>query len=281
MPARLVDHALVAERTGLAGRAYVDIGGIHPDGDRWLESTAKQLAELGFDLDVDRDPTTLPVTARFDAPALYFGWYANDLNGPFALPSFQFPPGAIALHIHSYSARTVRSATEAWCGPLVARGVTATVGNVFEPYLQLTHDPSLLLRALARGMTFGEAATYAIPALSWQGVAIGDPLYRPFAVPLATQLSDLRASCRLRSCRLCNPAAGRTCWTPTENRTRPWRCFDARLANIRVSHCRWRWPPGWRRREIWPEPCSHSRMPDWSRRFIPMNGHLRTRRRSA
>jgi uncharacterized protein (TIGR03790 family) len=187
----LVDHALEAERTGLLGRAYVDLGGIHPEGDRWLESTAKQLTALGFDLEVDRAPTTLPVTARFDAPVLYFGWYANDLNGPFALPGFHFPPGAIAVHIHSYSARTLRSATEAWTGPLVARGVTATVGNVFEPYLELTHDPSLLLHALAQGMTFGEAAAYAIPALSWQGVAIGDPLYRPFAVPLAAQLEHL------------------------------------------------------------------------------------------
>lgn len=186
----LVDHALAAERTGLLGRAYVDIGGPHPAGDRWLESTAKELATLGFDLDIDRDPATMPATARFDAPVLYFGWYANDLNGPFALPGFRFPPGAIAVHIHSFSARTVRSPTEAWCGPLVARGVTATVGNVFEPYLELTHDPSLLLKALAQGMTFGEAAAYAIPALSWQGVAIGDPLYRPFAVPLAAQLSD-------------------------------------------------------------------------------------------
>jgi len=130
-------------------------------------------------------------TARIDAPVLYFGWYANDLNGPFALPGFQFPPGAIALHLHSYSARTLRSASEAWCGPLVARGVTATVGNVFEPYLQLTHLPHLFLRALARGDSLGDAACYALPALSWQGVLIGDPLYRPFAVPLEKQLRRL------------------------------------------------------------------------------------------
>jgi uncharacterized protein (TIGR03790 family) len=186
----LIDQALVAERTGLLGRAYVDLGGIHPDGDRWLESVAGQLAELGFDLDVDRDPATIPATARFDAPVLYFGWYANDLNGPFALPGFRFPAGAVALHIHSYSARTLRSPSEGWCGPLVARGITATVGNVFEPYLQLTHDPNLLLRALARGATFGDAVAYATPALSWQNVAIGDPLYRPFAVPLGAQLAN-------------------------------------------------------------------------------------------
>ena len=184
---RLVDNALIAEHTGLLGRGYVDLGGPNHEGDQWLGNTAAQLAALGFDGDVDRAPTTLPVTARFDAPVLYFGWYAGDLNGPFTLPDFTFPPGAIALHIHSFSAHTLRSRTEGWCGPLVARGVTATMGNVFEPYLQFTHHPDLLLHALARGWTLGDAAYYALPALSWQGVLIGDPLYRPFLVDFPEQ----------------------------------------------------------------------------------------------
>ncbi len=187
----LVDHALTAERQGLIGRAYVDIGGINPEGDRWLEATAGQIAQLGFPLTVDRSPTTMLASERFDAPVLYFGWYAPNLNGPFALPGFRFPDGAIALHIHSYSAETLRSATQGWCGPLVAKGVTATVGNVFEPYLQLTHLPNLLWRGLASGMTFGDAVFYSLPVLSWQEVAIGDPLYRPFAIPLETQFKSL------------------------------------------------------------------------------------------
>jgi len=184
----LVDRAIEAEQRGLVGRAYIDLGGNHPDGDRWLEDAIKQLAALDYDTDVDRQPGTMPVTARFDAPAIYLGWYSGAVDGPFTLPGFRFPVGAIALHIHSYSAATLRSTGTHWCGPLLARGVTATVGNVFEPYLQLTHRPDLLLRALARGDTFGDAACYAMPAFSWQGVAVGDPLYRPFAVPLAEQL---------------------------------------------------------------------------------------------
>ncbi len=187
----LVDRAVAAERVGLIGRAYVDLGGLHAAGDRWLEAVVRQLDILGYDTGVDRDPATMPATARCDAPVLYFGWYAGDLNGPFALPGFQFPPGAIALHIHSYSARTLHSTTAGWTGPLIARGVTATVGNVFEPYLELTHRPDLLLRALARGATLGEAAYYAVPSLSWQTILIGDPLYRPFAVKLAEQMKDL------------------------------------------------------------------------------------------
>ncbi len=185
----LVDRAVAAERTGLLGRAYVDIGGIHVAGDRWLEALATQLDSLGWAPTVDRDPATMPATARFDAPVLYFGWYAGSLNGPFALPGFRFPPGAIAFHIHSYSASTLRSTTSGWTGPLVARGVTATVGNVFEPYLELTHRPNLFIRALARGATLVDAAYFSLPEFSWQAILIGDPLYRPFAVSLDAQLT--------------------------------------------------------------------------------------------
>ena len=184
---RLVTSALEGERHGLLGRYYVDTVGPHTAGDQWLDSVLTQLRDLGFDGDTERTGATLGADARFDAPVLYFGWYAGNLNGPFAVEGFNFPPGAVAVHIHSFSAQTLRSDTQGWCGPLVARGVTVTVGNVFEPYLELTHRPNLLLRALCRGKTFGDAVYYALPALSWQAVAIGDPLYRPFEISLADQ----------------------------------------------------------------------------------------------
>ncbi len=189
----LVDRALAAERSGLLGRAYVDLANRDNIGDPWLEVAAKQLQALGFDTSVDRENGTMPPTARIDAPALYFGWYSGNVDGPFLLPGFRFPPGAIALHIHSFSAATLRQAGSGWTGPLIARGVTATVGNVHEPYLQFTHQPHLLLRALARGATLAEAAYFSLAALSWQAVLIGDPLYRPFAVPLGEQVGHLAA----------------------------------------------------------------------------------------
>ena len=183
----LVTAALEAESRGLLGRYYIDTIGPHPDGDQWLESAQQQLQGLGFDGDTERTSATLNAAVRFDAPVLYFGWYAGDLNGPLAVAGFIFPPGAVALHIHSFSAQTLRSVTQGWSGPLVARGVTATVGNVFEPFLPFTHRPNLLLRALSQGKNFGDAVYYALPALSWQAVAIGDPLYRPFKVTLEEQ----------------------------------------------------------------------------------------------
>ena len=186
----LVDRAMAAERTGLLGRAYVDIGGLHAIGDKWLEAVVTQLDDFGFAPVVDRNPSTMPATARCDAPVIYFGWYAGGINGPFALPGFRFPPGAIAFHIHSYSAATLRSVSTGWTGPLVARGATATVGNVFEPYLELTHRPNLFLRSLMRGATLAEAAFFALPELSWQAIVVGDPLYRPFAISHAAQLKN-------------------------------------------------------------------------------------------
>ena len=184
---QLVTSAIEAERTGLLGRAYIDLQGPHPDGDKWLASCQHQLEALGFDGEMEQTASTFNPAARFDAPVFYFGWYANNLDGPFAVEGFRFPPGAIAVHIHSFSARTLRSDAQGWSGPFVARGVTATVGNVFEPYLQLSHRPDLLLHALIEGKNFGDAAYYALPVLSWQEVAIGDPLYRPFMVSLEQQ----------------------------------------------------------------------------------------------
>jgi uncharacterized protein (TIGR03790 family) len=184
---RLVTSALEGENHGLLGRGYVDLKGPDANGDKWLESVRRQLEDLGFDIEVENTSDTFSPETRFDAPVLYFGWYASNLNGPFAAEGFTFPPGAVALHIHSFSAQTLHSDSQGWCGPFVARGVAATVGNVFEPFLDFTHRPDLLLHALGQGKTFGDAVYYALPALSWQAVAIGDPLYRPFKISLEKQ----------------------------------------------------------------------------------------------
>ncbi len=187
----LVSSALKAEQEGVIGRYYVDFGGPHAAGDLWLETTRGQLADLGYFGDVQRGTGTFDAADRFDTPVWYFGWYHSTVNGPFLREGFHFAPGAIALHIHSFSAATLRSSTEGWCGPLVARGVAATFGNVFEPYLEFSLRPDLLLEQLARGATLGDAAYYATPVLSWQGVIIGDPLYRPFQVSLSGQIAQL------------------------------------------------------------------------------------------
>lgn len=184
----MIDGAIEAEANGLIGRAYVDVQGPHAQGNNWMESIVKALTAADFAPDTHRGSGTFPSSARMDAPAVYMGWYAGNVNGPFVLPGFRFAPGSIAVHIHSFSAQTLRSDSQAWCGPFVARGVAATTGAVFEPYLQMMHHLDLLMEALLRGECWGDAGYYALPVLSWQNVLLGDPLYRPFKRDLDWQL---------------------------------------------------------------------------------------------
>jgi tetratricopeptide (TPR) repeat protein len=112
--------------------------------------------------------------------ALYAGWYDPNVSGPFAQPHVEFMPGAFAYHLHSYSAQTLRSATNNWCGPLLADGTTATMGCVDEPYLQGTPNIGIFFTRWLNGFSFGEAVYASQAMLSWQTAVIGDPLYRPF-----------------------------------------------------------------------------------------------------
>lgn len=190
---RMLDNSRRGEEDGLKGRAYVDEDGRkgpYEEGNSWMANSALVFKTLGYDLDHDTRRGTFPADARFDAPVLYAGWYAGNINGPFTLPGFQFPPGAVAAHLHSFSAKNIRSTNRGWVGPFVENGVSATFGNVAEPYLKFTHRFDLFFAALGNGWTLADAAYFALPALSWQAVTIGDPLYRPFAVPLETQLED-------------------------------------------------------------------------------------------
>lgn len=185
---RLIDHTLEAEAEGLAGRAYFDIGGPHGLGDEWIRAAHDLAEDAFFGTDLEPSKRLMDETDRFDAPAIYMGWYRRNAYGPWRELRWPVPPGAIGFHLHSFSATTVRSTSSGWLGAFVKQGYCATVGNVYEPYLEYTHRPDRLLRALLDGSTFGEAVMLSNPVLSWQGVAIGDPLYRPFKVDLATQL---------------------------------------------------------------------------------------------
>jgi hypothetical protein len=73
---------------------------------------------------------------------------------------------------------------------MVQAGVTATVGNVNEPFLDLTHHPHLMMESLVNGSNWGDAVYYSLPSLSWQSFSIGDPLYTPFKLSIEEQMMD-------------------------------------------------------------------------------------------
>jgi uncharacterized protein (TIGR03790 family) len=191
----LVDKALEAERDGLWGRAYFDERDMtdpgYKLGDDWISAAAKISREIGLETTEDNNPGTFPADFPMSQIAIYAGWYANDADGPFALPKVEFMPGAFAYHLHSFSAATLRSITQNWCGPLLAKGATCTMGCVYEPYLSCTPNVAAFLGRFASGYTFGEAAWAAQPALSWQTTVVGDPLYRPYGKSLAQLHAEL------------------------------------------------------------------------------------------
>ncbi len=185
-----MDKALAAESNGFWGRAYIDSRNLQTNdtyypGDRWMLTSAQICRQQGFDVEVDTNAETLPESFPLSQVAIYAGWYDGDVSGPFKLPKVEFMPGAFAYHLHSFSAETIRSSTNRWCGPLLAKGATCTMGCVYEPFLQFTPNIAFFLESWFNGYTFGEAAWTSQLALSWQTTVIGDPLYQPFKNPPA------------------------------------------------------------------------------------------------
>ena len=177
---RMIADAVAVEKSGLWGRAYCDLAQFYPQGETWIRSCALQCSDAGMPVIVHPWKEVFPKHYPMTDAAVYFGWYEWNVCGPFVKPGFQLRRGAVAVHLHSFSAATLRSETANWCGPLLARGAAVTVGNVYEPYLGTSHHFDELQKRLLEGYTWIEAAYAAMPVLSWQGVVLGDPLYRPF-----------------------------------------------------------------------------------------------------
>ena len=178
----LVDKALAAEKKGLQGTFYIDARGLTgPSEYARYDQSLRDLAGWAT------SHTSLPVKLD-DAPALfapgtcpnaalYCGWYSL---GKY-VDAFTFVEGAVAIHIASFEAVTLRdpNSTE-WCPAMLRHGVAATVGAVSEPYLTAFPLPLDFFKELFEGRCLAEAYYRTNPFNSWQMVLIGDPLYRPF-----------------------------------------------------------------------------------------------------
>lgn len=190
---RMIDDAIAAEETGLLGRAVIDLAlktGAYQEGEDWLKSCAETYRRAGIPVYIDRSESVLPDHWPLPDTILYFGWYTDHITGALASPEFRFKRGAIACHLHSFSAGIIRTHDQAWVGPLLSHGAAVTFGNVFEPYLALTMHFDVFNKRLLEGFTVSEAAWSATPALSWMNVVLGDPLYRPFGKAIGTKLGD-------------------------------------------------------------------------------------------
>jgi uncharacterized protein (TIGR03790 family) len=181
---RMINDAVETEQTGLWGFAYIDSRNIHEgqlsEGDKWLRRAADDARTHGLPVIHDNGPDMFSQDYPMRHAALYYGWYADNVTGPFVREDFQFNKGAVAVHIHSYSAATLREPGRHWASPLLSRGATATLGNVFEPFLGLTPNLDLFHERLREGFTFAESAYMATKIVSWMNTVIGDPLYKPF-----------------------------------------------------------------------------------------------------
>ena len=185
MVKRMIDDSIMVEKTGLWGRAYVDARGMAPnsgplaEGDEWMMKIASEIAPMVLPTVLNTKESQFPPDFPLTDAALYFGWYSEQPAGPFTQETMHFRPGAVACHIHSFSATSLHDPTRWWVAPLVSHGADAVLGNVFEPYLTLTTHLDIFAQRIADGYTFAESAWMGTPGLSWMNTVVGDPLYRP------------------------------------------------------------------------------------------------------
>lgn len=181
---RMIDDSLAAEARGLRGIAYIDGRGTTDpqliEGDKWLLNAATTARRKGMPVIMDTGAGLYPESYPMTHAAIYLGWYTQDVVGPFVRPSFRFEPGAVAAHLHSFSGSTLRDTRKFWCGPLLAAGAAATLGNVYEPYLGFTPNFDVFYDRLRAGFTFAESGYMSQKMLSWMTTFVGDPLYQPF-----------------------------------------------------------------------------------------------------
>jgi uncharacterized protein (TIGR03790 family) len=186
----LIDNAIAVEKSGLRGTAYFDARGLakiddpspqpgsYPDYDRSLLLLAKSMNEqTDIKVVLENTPQLFQPGQCKDA-ALYCGWYSL---GKY-IDAFEWVPGAVGYHLASSEAATLRDPnSQVWCKKMLEKGVCATIGPVYEPYLAAFPRPDEFFTLLLRGeLTLVECYSLTNPYNSWMMVLIGDPLYRPF-----------------------------------------------------------------------------------------------------
>ncbi|MEK7468561.1 MAG: TIGR03790 family protein [Planctomycetota bacterium] len=179
----LVDKAVYAETYGPRGIAWLDTRGFQEDGGSYgsTDCEMRQCLPVWDEYKIEHKDEDTPelVDVSTCANALfYWGWYTGQYNGTKA---YTFNPGAVGAHLHSFSATTIRSDKAQWVGPLLAHGITCTLGTVYEPFTVGFPAMNILYDRMLKGYTWGEAGAMAARINSWMCVYVGDPLYAPWS----------------------------------------------------------------------------------------------------
>ena len=185
---RIIDDSITTEEKGLRGIAYFDARWKAPpqhgnlSGYKLYDAAIHHAAEVV--LKSRRMRVVLEDTGKLFQPgqcpdaAIYCGWYSLAKY----VDAFKWRKGAVGYHIASAECTTLKKKdSTVWCKRMLEKGVAATLGPVYEPYVQAFPFPDMFFGSLIySGSSIAEAYWYSIPFTSWQMVLVADPLYRPF-----------------------------------------------------------------------------------------------------
>ena len=184
----MIDRAPAARNRG---KFVIDLKGAdNTRGNAWLLQAAQQLPRNRLVLDISR-----PVLYHQTDVIAYASWGSNDPDRKERHLGFQWLPGAIMTEYVSTNGRSFARPPDSWnlgawgdpratfagtpqslTADYIHDGVTGASGHVYEPYLEFTPRPNILLPAYYHGRNLAESYYLAIPLLSWMNIVVGDPL---------------------------------------------------------------------------------------------------------
>jgi uncharacterized protein (TIGR03790 family) len=185
----IIDRALAARNRG---NFVIDLKRLDSTpGNGWLRDAARALPKDRVILD-----DTGKVLDRQRDVIAYASWGSNDPDRKQRGLGFQWLPGAIMTEYVSTNGRSFVRPPDSWniggswadpkvlfagspqslTADYIHEGATGASGHVYEPYLQFTPRPDILLPAYYHGRNLAESYYLAIPALSWMNIVVGDPL---------------------------------------------------------------------------------------------------------
>jgi uncharacterized protein (TIGR03790 family) len=185
----IIDRALLAHNRG---KFVIDLKGADKTpGNRWLLEAAQQLPRDRVVLDRSSN-----VIEHESDVIGYASWGSNDPARNQRHLDFHWLPGAIMTEYVSTNGRTFARPPDSWSigggwgdpkatfagspqtltADYIHDGATGASGHVYEPYLQFTPRPNVVLPAYYYGHNLAESYYLGIPLLSWMNIVIGDPL---------------------------------------------------------------------------------------------------------